>query len=118
MKKLFYFIAIASVSTLGFTSCSEDEPVMEVPTPNENPNLKEKLVVIPNSTFIKLGDTLRLKATSGNTEIKDAVFYVDDIAIDSTKYVQYTISEVMVHARRSGYIDSDKIKIQIAQKPF
>ena len=112
MKKLFFFIAIATFSTIGLTSCSEDDPVVEIPLPNENPNISKKLMITANASFIKLGDTLRLKATVDSIEVKDATFYVDDVAIDSTKYVQNTISEVMVHARRAGYLDSEKIKIQ------
>ena len=126
MKKILFFIAIASFSTFGFTSCSEDDAVMEIPTPNPNPNVGQQLKVSTDATYIesknlffcKMGDTLRLKAFSGTMEVTDATFFVDDIAIDSTKYVQYSISEILVHARRAGYIDSEKIRVQIAQKPY
>ena len=104
MKKLFYFIAIASISTLGFTSCSEDDPVMEIPAPNPNPNVGEQLKISSDATyiedldifFIELGKSVKFTTTSGSN----------------------TIDDVKVQAKRAGYIDSNILTIQFAQKPY
>jgi len=127
MKKLFYFIAIASISTLGFTSCSEDEPVVEIPTPNQNPNKGEALKLEPTGNnvtklpngkyYVKLGDAVTLKATSGTTAIADATFYVDGVKITGDSYNHGSIADVEIQAKRAGYLDSNTIIVQFAQKP-
>lgn|SRR5690606_2129379 len=118
MKKILFFIAIVSFTSFGVVSCSEDDPVLEAPVPNPNPNIGNKLNITSNADFLTLGDTLKLKATSDGTDILDATFYIDGKPIDSSKYVQITIGEVMAQARRAGYIDSEEIKIQFAQEPY
>lgn len=118
MKKIFFFITIASFSMFSFTSCSEDDAVMEVPVPNPNPNIGEQLRIEHNGAFRPLGTQAIFKAMSGTTEITDATFYVDGKAIPGKTYTQSTISNVKVQARRAGYVDSEFVTIQFAQKPF
>lgn len=118
MKKLFYFIAIASVSTIGFTSCSEDDPIMELPTPNQNPNITVALKLTPSDTFIELGNEVTLKSFVGNTEIKDATYYVDGVAIEGDTYDHGSIANVEIQAKRAGYLDSNIVTVQFAQKPY
>ena len=118
MKNIFFFIAIATFSTIGFTSCSGDDAVVEIPTPNPNPNVGQQLRIVHNGTFRTLGTQAMFQAMSGTTPIADAVFYVDGKAISGKTYTQSTISNVKVQARRAGYIDSEFVTIQFAQKPY
>lgn len=118
MKKILFFIAIASFSTIGFTSCSEDDAVMEIPTPNKNPNVGQQLVVTPSAKFIPLGQSVTLKTYSGSTEIKDAIYYVEGREISGSTYMHTTIANVKIQAKRAGYLDSEVITVQFAQKPF
>lgn len=126
MKKLFYFIAIASISTLGFTSCSEDDPVMEIPAPNPNPNVGEQLKISSDATyiedldifFIELGKSVKFTTTSGSNTIDDVTYYVNEVEITGNTYTHTTIANVKVQAKRAGYVDSDILTIQFAQKPY
>ena len=126
MKKILFFIAIASFSTIGFTSCSEDDAVMEIPTPNPNPNVGQQLKVMSNATFIKdknlyfseLGKPVKFTTTSGSNTIDDATYYVDGIEINGDTYAHTTIANVKIQAKRAGFIDSEIITVQFAQKPF
>lgn len=118
MKKIFFFIAIATFSTIGFSSCSEDDPVMEAPKANPNPNVGEQLRIVHNGSFRPLGTQAIFQAMSGSTQITDATFYVDGKAIPGKTYTQSTISEIKVQARRAGYIDSEIVTIQFAQNPY
>ena len=52
MKKILFFIAIASFSTIGFTSCSGDDAVVEIPTPNPNPNVNQQLKIATDAPYI------------------------------------------------------------------
>lgn len=126
MKKLFFFIAIASFSTIGFTSCSEDDPVVEIPTPNPNPNVEQQLVLSSNATYVKEKDILfselnkevTFTTKSDGTTITDATYYVDGVEIVGDKYTHTTIAIVKVQAKRAGYLDSNILEIQFAQKPY
>lgn len=126
MKKILFFIAIASFSTIGFTSCSEDDAVMEIPTPNPNPNVGQQLKVTSNGTYIKdknlyfseLGKPVKLTTTSGSNAIGDATYYVDGVKINGDTYAHTTIANVKIQAKRAGFIDSETITVQFAQKPF
>lgn len=130
MKKLFFFIAIATFSTIGLTSCSEDDAVMEIPTPNPNPNVNQQLKIIPitsTSTHIKksgsprfseLNKTVKFITKSGNKTITDAIYYVDGVKINGDTYTHTTIAVVKVQAKRAGYLDSNILEIQFAQKPY
>jgi len=126
MKKILFFIAIASFSTIGFTSCSGDDTVVEVPTPNPNPNVGEQLKVTSNATFIKdkniyfseLGKPVKFTTISGSNTIADAAYYVDGVKINGDTYAHTTIANVKVQAKRAGFIDSETITVQFAQKPF
>lgn len=126
MKKILFFIAIASFSTIGFTSCSEDDAVVELPNPNQNPNIGEQLKITSNATyiedkdvlFIKLGQSVKFTTTSGTNTIADAIYYVDGVKINGNTYTHTTIANVKVQAKRAGFTDSEIITIQFAQKPF
>lgn len=126
MKKILFFIAIASFSTIGFTSCSEDDAVMEIPTPNPNPNVGQQLKITSNATYIQeknmyfspLSMPVKFTTTSGTNTIADAVYYVDGVKINGNTYTQTTISNVKVQAKRAGFVDSEFITVQFAQKPF
>lgn len=127
MKKILFFIAIASFSTIGFTSCSGDDTVAEVPTPNQNPNVGQQLKVSTDAAYIKdknmyfkeLGKgPVKFTTTSGTNTIADAVYYVDGVKINGNTYTHTTIANVKVQAKRAGYGDSEIITIQFAQKPF
>ncbi len=118
MKKIFFFIAITTFSSIGFISCSGDDYVAEVPTPNPNPNIGEQLRIVHNGAFRPLGTQAIFTAMNGSTEITDATFYVDGNAIPGKTYSQSTIGEVKVQARRAGYTDSEFVTIQFAQKPY
>lgn len=126
MKKILFFIAIASFSTIGFTSCSGDDAVMEVPTPNKNPNVGEQLKVTSNATYIEdknlyyspLGAPVKFTTMSGTNTVADAIYYVDGVKINGNTYTHTTIANVKVQAKRAGFTDSDFITVQFAQKPF
>ncbi len=126
MKKILFFIAIASFSTIGFTSCSEDEAVMEIPTPNPNPNVGEQLKVTANATYIQsknmyyspLNAPVKFTTMRGSNTIADAVYYVDGVKINGNTYAHSTIANVKVQAKRAGFLDSETITVQFAQKPF
>ena len=126
MKKILFFIAIASFSTIGLTSCSEDDPVMEAPVPNPNPNVGEQLKITSSGTYIKekniyfvqLGSSATLSTTSGSKTISDAVYYVDGKKISGNTYAHSSIANVKIQAKRAGYTDSEFITVQFAQKPF
>lgn len=127
MKKILFFIAIASFSTIGFTSCSEDDAVMEIPAPNPNPNVNQQLKIATDAPFIRdknmyfkeLGKgPVKFTTTSGSTTIADVVYYVDGVKINGNSYIHTTIANVKVQARRAGFVDSEIITIQFAQKPF
>lgn len=126
MKKILFFIAIASFSTIGFTSCSEDEAVMEIPTPNPNPNVGQQLKVTANATYIQsknmyyspLNVPVKFTTMSGSNTIADAVYYVDGVKINGNTYAHSTIANVKVQAKRAGFLDSETITVQFAQKPF
>lgn len=126
MKKILFFIAITSFSTIGFTSCSGDDTVVEVPTPNQNPNVGEQLKVTTNATYIKeknmyfspLNAPVKFTTISGSNTIADATYYVDGVEINGDTYAHTTIANVKVQAKRAGFIDSEIITVQFAQKPF
>lgn len=126
MKKILFFIAIASFSTIGFTSCSGDDTVVEVPTPNPNPNVGQQLKVTSNGTYIKdknlyfseLGKPVKFTTTSGSNTIGDATYYIDGVKINGDTYAHTTIANVKVQAKRAGFIDSETITVQFGQKPF
>lgn len=125
MKKILFFVAIVSFTSLGLVSCSEDDPVMETPTPNPNPNVGKQLKLVPNATFIKLGEEVTFKATSGGTDVTDATFYVNGNPIKGNKYKLVhegtnapVIGEIKAHTRRAGYKDSEVVTIQFAQQPY
>jgi len=127
MKKILFFIAIASFSTIGFTSCSEDDAVMEIPTPNPNPNVNQQLKIATDAAYIKdknmyfkeLGKgPVKFTTTSGSNTITDVVYYVDGVKINGSTYTHTTIANVKVQARRAGFVDSEIITVQFAQKPF
>lgn len=127
MKKILFFIAIASFSTIGFTSCSEDDAVVEIPTPNPNPNVGQQLKVTANTTYIKEKNMyfkeldkgpVKFTTTSGSNTIADVVYYVDGVKINGDTYTHITIANVKVQARRAGFVDSEIITVQFAQKPF
>ncbi|HLV51938.1 MAG TPA: hypothetical protein VKY44_08290 [Flavobacterium sp.] len=118
MKKILFFMAIVSFTSFGLVSCSEDDPVVEAPVPNPNPNVGEQLRIVHNGKFRLLGSEAIFEAMSGTTQIQDAVFYVDGKEIPGNKYSQSTIGEVKVQARRAGYVDSEFVTIQFAQKPY
>jgi|GEM_PF-3132004 len=126
MKKILFFVAIVSFTSFGLVSCSEDDPVMETPTPNPNPNVGKQLKLVPNATFIKLGDTLKLKAMNGSFEVSDATFYVNGEPIKGKEYqllsetnpAKPIIGEIKAHTRRAGYKDSEVVTIQFAQQPY
>ena len=125
MKKIFFFIAITSL-TIGFTSCSEDDAVMEVPVPNPNPNIEKQLTISSSATYNKdkdmyfspIGMEVTFTTKNGTTTIPDAVYYVDGVKIAGNKYKHTTIGIVEVQARRAGYLDSNNIRVQFAQKPY
>ena len=127
MKKILFFIAIASFSTIGFNSCSEDDAVMEIPTPNPNPNVGQQLRVSTDATYIRdknmyfkeLGKgPVKFTTNSGTNTIADAVYYVDGVKINGNTYTHTTIANVKVQAKRAGFVDSEIITVQFAQKPF
>jgi|SRR5690606_24207672 len=126
MKKLFFFIAIASFSTIGLTSCSEDETVPEIPTPNPNPNIEQQLALSSNATYVEEKDILfselnkevTFTTKSDSVAITDVTYYVDGKEIVGDKYAHTTIAIVKVQARRAGYLDSNILEIQFAQKPY
>lgn len=118
MKKILLFIAIVSFTSFGMISCSEDDPVLEDPVPNPNPNIETQLKITHNGSFRLLGSEAIFVAMSGATQIQDATFYVDGKEILGNRYSQSTIGEVKVQARRAGYIDSEFVTIQFAQKPY
>lgn len=126
MKKVFFFIAIASFSLFSLTSCSEDDAVMEIPAPNPNPNIEKQLTISSNASYNKdkdmyyspLGMEVTFTTTSGTTTIPDVVYYVDGVKITGNKYKHTTIAIVQVQARRAGYLDSNNIRVQFAQKPY
>lgn len=122
MKKILFFIAIVSFTSFGMISCSEDDPVMEVPIPNENPNTGQQLKLVPSVLFVKLGREVTFKAMSGKTEITDAVFYVNGESIEGNKYIMIyegtnapVVGEIKANVRRAGYIDSEVVTIKFAQ---
>jgi len=125
MKKIFFFIAITSLS-LGFTSCSEDDPVIEIPSPNPNPNIEKQLTITSTGSYNRdkdmyyspIGMEVTFTTKNGTTTIPDAVYYVDGVKIIGNKYKHTTIATVQVQARRAGYLDSNNIKVQFAQKPY
>jgi len=127
MKKILFFIAIASFSTIGFTSCSEDDAVMEIPTPNPNPNVNQQLKIATDAPYIEdkkmyfkeLGKgPVKFTTTSGSNTIADVIYYVDGVKINGNTYTHTTIANVKVQARRAGFVDSEIITVQFAQKPF
>ncbi|MBA5791642.1 hypothetical protein H1R17_10485 [Flavobacterium sp. xlx-214] len=126
MKKILFFIAISTFSAISFTSCSEDEPVMETPTPNPNPNVGAQLKISSDAKFIKeknllfveLGQKVTLTTTSGTTPINDVTYYVDGVKMDGNVYEHKTIANVKFQAKRAGFIDSEIITIQFAQHPY
>ena len=126
MKKILFFIAIASFSTIGFTSCSEDDAVMEIPTPNPNPNVGQQLKVTANTTYIEekklyfseLGKPVKFTTNSGSNAIADATYYVDGVKINGNTYTHTTIANVKVQSKSAGFVDSEIITVQFAQKPF
>lgn len=118
MKKILFFIAIVSFTSFGVVSCSEDDPVLEAPVPNPNPNIGEQLTITHNGKFRPLGTEAIFEAKSGTTSIPDATFYVDGKALPGNRYSQSTIGEVQVQARRAGYTDSEFVTIQFAQNPY
>lgn len=126
MKKIFFFIAITSFSMFSFTSCSEDDAVMEIPVPNPNPNIEKQLTISTNVTYIKdkdmyfvpLGSEVTFTTKNETNTIADAVYYVDGVKIPGNKYKHTSIATVQVQARRAGYLDSNIIKVQFAQKPY
>lgn len=126
MKKILFFIAISTFSAISFTSCSEDEPVMETPTPNPNPNVGAQLKISSdakfiedkNLLFVELGQKVILKATSGTNTVSDATFYVDGVKISGNTYEHTTIANVKFQAKRAGFIDSEIITIQFAKSPY
>ena len=126
MKKILFFITIASFSTIGFTSCSGDDTVVEVPTPNPNPNVGQQLKVTSNATYIKdknlyfseLNKPVKFTTMSGSSTIADATYYVDGVKINGDTYTHTTIANVKVQAKRAGFVDSELITVQFAQKPF
>lgn len=126
MKKILFFIAIASFSVIGFSSCSEDDTVLETPVPNQNPNIGQQLTLTANASystekkryFSQLGNQVMLSATSGGSAVSDATFYVNGKEIMGNQYTSNTITTVTVQAKRAGYLDSNVITIQFAQKPY
>lgn len=118
MNKFFFYIAVVAFSTIGFTSCSGDDTLMEIPTPNPNPNVGHQLTIVHNGAFRPLGTQAIFKAMIDSIEITNAVFYVDGRVIPGKTYSQSTIGEVQVQARRAGYADSEFVTIQFAQKPY
>ena len=126
MKKILFFVAIVSFTSFGLVSCSEDDPVMETPTANPNPNVGKQLKLVPNATFIKLGNKVTFKAMSGSNEVIDATFYVNGEPIKGKEYQLLSedkspkpiIGEVKAHTRRAGYEDSEVVTIQFAQQPY
>ena len=127
MKKILFFIAIASFSTIGFTSCSGDDAVVEIPTPNPNPNVNQQLKIATDAPYIEdknmyfkeLGKgPVKFTTTSGSNTIADVVYYVDGVKINGNTYAHSTIANVKVQAKRAGFLDSETITVQFAQKPF
>ncbi|WKW46741.1 hypothetical protein P3875_01330 [Myroides sp. JBRI-B21084] len=120
MKKILFFIAIVSFSTIGFTACSEDDTVMETPTANPNPNVSNQLVLKTNAAnnFVPLGQSVMLSTTSNGTAITDVVYYVDGVKIPGNTYKHSTIANVKIQSKLAGYLDSNVVTVQFAQKPF
>ncbi len=126
MKKILFFIAIASFSTVGFTSCTQDDAVVEIPTPNPNPNVNEQLKITADATYIQdknmyfsqLGKPVKFTTTSGSNTIADVTYYVDGVKITGNTYAHTTIANVKVQAKRAGFVDSEFITVQFAQKPY
>ena len=126
MKKILFFIAIASFSTVGFTSCTQDDEVVEIPTPNPNPNVNEQLKITADATYIQdknmyfsqLGKPVKFTTTSGSNTIADVTYYVDGVKIIGNTYAHTTIANVKVQAKRAGFVDSEFITVQFAQKPY
>jgi len=118
MKKILLFIAIVSFASFGVVSCSEDDPVVEAPVPNPNPNIGKQLTIEHNGKYRPLGSDAIFEAMVDSSEIEDATFYVDGKAIRGNRYSQSTIGEVQVQARRAGYTDSEFVTIQFAQEPY
>lgn len=120
MKKILFFIAIVSFSTIGFTACSEDEPIMETPTANPNPNITNQLVLKTNAAnnFVPLGQSVTLTTTSNGSVISNVAYYVDGVKITGNKYTHTTIANVKIQAKLAGYLDSNVVTVQFAQKPF
>ena len=127
MKKILFFIAIASFSTIGFTSCSEDDAVVEIPNPNPNPNVGQQLKVSADAAYIKdknlyfkeLGKgPVKFTTMSGSNTVADATYYVDGVKINGNTYTHTTIANVKIQAKRAGFVDSEIITVQFAQKPF
>lgn len=115
MKKILFFIAITSFSSLGITSCSDDETVMEVPNPNPNPNISKQLVVVSDKTKADVNSPVTFTATAAGTTVSDAIFYVDGLAIKGNIYVKTTIGTIKVQAKRAGNLDSDFISVRFDQ---
>src|SRR5690606_1762135 len=101
MKKILFFMAIVSFTSFGLVSCSEDDPIVEAPVPNPNPNVGKQLKVSSSATYIKdkdllfseLGKPVKFTTTSGSQTIADATYYVDGVEINSDTYSQSTIGE-------------------------
>ena len=125
MKKLLYIFAIATFSTVGFTSCSEDDPIMEIPNPNPNPNVSNSLEVTCNFTYNKTtgiyygytNTPITFTAKSNGATISDATFLVDGVEIQGGTYSKKTIGNIKVYAKRAGYLDSNVINVRFDQDP-
>lgn len=118
MRKILFFFAVVSFGSLGMVACSEDDPVLEAPVPNPNPNEGKQLRIVHNGDFRTLGSTAIFTAFSDSTPIPDAYFYVDGEPITGSQYTQSTIGEIEVQARRAGYVDSEFVIIQFAKEPY
>lgn len=118
MRKILFFFAVVSFGSLGMVACSEDDPVLEAPVPNPNPNVGKQLRIVHNGDFRTLGSKAIFNAYSNSLPISDAYFYVDGELIMGNEYTQNTIGEVQVQARRAGYEDSEIVTIQFAKEPY
>ena len=118
MRKILFFFAIVSFGSLGMVACSEDDPVVEAPVPNPNPNVGKKLSLVHNGDFRLLGGEAIFMAEYDSMPVPNATFYVDGEPILGNRYTQSTIGEIEVHARKAGYEDSEVVKNKFAKQPY
>jgi plastocyanin len=109
MKKLFYFLALAS--TVLVTSCSDDD------SQSNNPGAAS-LTVTPSATTVIVGSTVTftVKDNLGENVTQDAVIYIDGEAIEGSSVEAAEAGTYTVHAKM-GDLTSPDITVTVTENP-